>query len=154
MGLKKKTKTIFRGVLVKSLAVSYFSDIADKNIDRKTRLFYKDFALKLFIGEGNDYQELILNKEGQVIDTVLRKAVTMEVSYIRNSKPHKKPMALFLQGLVDNRYRSVAIQTTEIHDMNVSEIRKIEEGKYEYFEQVFVLDGKDNQPGNTKESHM
>lgn len=132
------------------MLTNYLTDIADKTIARNTRSYYKGLTLKLFIGEGNDYKELILNNEGQVVDTVLRKAVTMEISSLRNPKPRKKPMALFLQGLVDNRYRSVAIQTTEIHDMKVSEIRKIEDGKYEctvYFEQVFVVGGKDIQHG-------
>lgn len=80
---------------------NYLAYIADKTIERTTRSYYKDIVLKLFIGEGKDYQELILNNEGQVVDTVLRKAVTMEISSPRNSIPRKKPMALFLQGLVD-----------------------------------------------------
>lgn len=130
---------------------NYLTDIADKKIERKTRLYYKDVALTLFVGEGKAWIEEILNSEGtHVVDRVNRKAVTMGVTSIRYPKPRLKPMAEYLLGLAEIRYNAVTIQTTDWHDMRVSEVRKIGEDKYEctvYFEQVFTSKGKDNIPG-------
>lgn len=130
---------------------NYLTDIADKKIERKTRLYYKDVALKLFVGEGQAWVEEILNSEGtRVVDRVNRKAVTMGVTSLRNPKPRLKPMADYLLGLAEIRYNAVTIQTTDWHDMRVSEVRKIGEDKYEctvYFEQVFTSKGPDNIPG-------
>lgn len=130
---------------------SYLEDIANKTIDRKIRLYYKDVALKLFVGEGKAWVEEILNSEGtQVVDRINRKAVTMGVTSLRNPKPRLKPMADYLLGLAEIRYNSVTIQTTDWHDMRVSEVRKVGDGKYEctvYFEQVFKSKGRDNIPG-------
>ena len=130
--------------------IDYLTGITDKKIERKTRLYYKDVALKLFIGAGKDYQELILNNDGQVVDTLFCKAVTMGVTSLRNPKLRKKPMADYLLGLAELRYSSnVNIQTVEYHDMYVSEVRKVGDEKYEcivYFEQVFTSKGWDNNP--------
>lgn len=130
---------------------SYLADIADKKIERKTRLYYKDVALKLFVGEGKAWVEEILNSEGtRVVDRIDRKAVTMGVTSLRNPKPRKKPMADYLLGLAEIRYNAVTIETTDWHDMRVSEVRKVGEDKYEctvYFEQVFTSKGPDNIPG-------
>lgn len=129
----------------------YLKEIADKKIERKTRLYYKDIALKLFVGEGKAWVEEILNSEGtSVVDRVNRKAVTMGVTSLRNPKPRKKPMADYLFGLAELRYKAVTIETTDWHDMRVSEVRKVGDDKYEctvYFEQVFTSKGPDNIPG-------
>ena len=129
----------------------YLKEIADKKIERKTRLYYKDIALKLFVGEGKAWVEEILNSEGtRVVDRVNRKAVTMGVTSLRNPKPRKKPMADYLLGLAEIRYNAVTIETTDWHDMRVSEVRKVGDDKYEctvYFEQVFTSKGPDNIPG-------
>ena len=129
----------------------YLKEIADKKIERKTRLYYKDIALKLFVGEGKAWVEEILNSEGtRVVDRVNRKAVTMGVTSLRNPKPRKKTMADYLLGLAEIRYNAVTIETTDWHDMRVSEVRKVGDDKYEctvYFEQVFTSKGPDNIPG-------
>lgn len=129
----------------------YLKEIADKKIERKTRLYYKDIALKLFVGEGKAWVEEILNSEGtRVVDRVNRNAVTMGVTSLRNPKPRKKPMADYLLGLAEIRYNAVTIETTDWHDMRVSEVRKVGDDKYEctvYFEQVFTSKGPDNIPG-------
>ena len=92
----------------------YLKEIADKKIERKTRLYYKDIALKLFVGEGKAWVEEILNSEGtRVVDRVNRKAVTMGVTSLRNPKPRKKPMADYLLGLAEIRYNDVTIETTD-----------------------------------------
>ena len=107
--------------------------------------------MKLFVGEGKAWVEEILNSEGtRVVDRVNRKAVTMGVTSLRNPKPRKKPMADYLLGLAEIRYNAVTIETTDWHDMRVSEVRKVGDDKYEctvYFEQVFTSKGPDNIPG-------
>lgn len=128
----------------------YLQDIANKKLPITDRYKYKDIALTLFIGGGKDYYEDILDIEGNKIDEVRKPAVTMEVTSLRRNTKTKRQMAKYLQGLADIKYREVTIQTTEWHDMRVSEIRKTAEGKYEcvvYFEQVFISKGPDNTPG-------
>lgn len=130
---------------------NYLTDIADKEIKESTRLYYKDVALKLFVGEGKEWVQEVLNKEGtRVIDRVKREAVTMGITSLRNPKPRLKPMADYLHGLATMKYNAVTIETTDWHDMRVSEVRKIGEDKYEctvYFEQIFTSKGRDNIPG-------
>ena len=128
----------------------YLQDIANKKLPIKDRYQYKDIALTLFIGEGKDYYENILDNDGEVIDRILRKAVTMEVTSLTRNTKKKRAMSKYLQGLADIRYKEVTIQTTEWHDMRVSAIRKLADGMYEctvYFEQVFISKGLDNTPG-------
>lgn len=128
----------------------YLQDIANKKLPITDRYKYKDIALTLFVGGGKDYYEDILDIDGNKIDQVRKPAVTMEVTSLRRNTKTKRQMAKYLQGLADIKYREVTIQTTEWHDMRVSEIRKTAEGKYEcvvYFEQVFISKGPDNTPG-------
>lgn len=128
----------------------YLQDIANKKLPITDRYKYKDIALTLFVGGGKDYYEDILDIDGNKIDQVRKPAVTMEVTSLRKNTKTKRQMAKYLQGLADIKYREVTIQTTEWHDMRVSEIRKTAEGKYEcvvYFEQVFISKGPDNTPG-------
>lgn len=128
----------------------YLQDIANKQLPISDRYKYKDIALTLFVGNGKDYYEDILDLEGNTIDKIRKPAVTMEVTSLRRNTKTKRQMAKYLQGLADIKYRQVTIQTTEWHDMRVSEIRKTGDGKYEcvvYFEQIFISKGADNRPG-------
>lgn len=123
------------------LFTGYLPEIADKKLPLKDRLFYRNAALKLFIGKGENYTEVILDNEGDSIDHVVRKAVTMEVTSLWRKTKNRRPMAKYLTGLANLNYKSVTIQTTKWHEMRVSEIRKIADGKYEctvYFEQIFI----------------
>lgn len=132
------------------LFTDYLKSIADKKLSIVDRYKYKDIALTLFVGGGVDYYEDILDDNGQTIDIILRKAVTMEVTSLYRKTKAKRKMAEYLKGLADIKYREVTIQTTEWHDMRVSEIRKTAEGKYEcvvYFEQVFISKGLEHKPG-------
>lgn len=129
------------------LLTQYLQDIANKKLPITDRYKYKDIALSLFIGGGNEYSEIILDANGDSIDEVRKPAVTMKVIHLRRKTMFKRTMAKYLQGLADLKYREVSIQTTEWHDIRVSEIRKTAENKYEcviYFDQIVTCKGKDN----------
>lgn len=126
--------------------VYYLQDIANKEIDFETRQFYKDVALKLFIGEGKDWQEEIVGSNGTVIDTIVHKAVTLEMTSPRNPKPRIRPLAAYLQGLIYNRYKPVTIQNVKCYDFSLSELRKVDEGKYVcvmYLKECYIITGND-----------
>ena len=74
-----------------AMLADYLAEIADKSIERRTRLYYKDVALKLFIGEGKKYQEFVLNDDGLVVDTIFCNAVTIGVYSLRSPKLRKRP---------------------------------------------------------------
>ncbi len=129
---------------------SYLQDVANKKLPIQERYKYKDITLTLFIGGGNEYYEVILDANGDSIDEVRKPAVAMEVTSLRRNTKTKMQMAKYLQGLADIKYREVTIQTTEWHDIRVSEIRKMAEDKYEcviYFDQIVTCRGYDNIPG-------
>ena len=130
----------------------YLQDIANKKLPITDRYKYKDIALTLFVGGGKYYYVDILDEDGNKIDEVRKPAVTMEVTSLRRKTKTKREMAKYLQGLADIKYREVTIQAIEWHDIRVSEIRKIDDGKYEcvvYFDQIVMCKGHDNIPGHT-----
>lgn len=151
-GLDEKTNALIKLRAQEEVGqfTQYLQDIANKKLPKEDRYKYKGLALTLFIGEGKDYFEDILDLEGNVIDKIYRKAVTMEVTNAYKNTKTKKPMATYLQGLADIKYKAVTIRTTKWHDMRVSEVRKLADGKYEctvYFEQVFISEGLEHKPG-------
>lgn len=129
--------------------VAQFTDclsfIVDKEQTAENRSEFREDALKLFIGQGEAYDDNVLDKDGNVIDKRPHDPVTMEVTSLRNTKPRKNPMAKYLTNLVNlannKTYRSVSIISNKWHDMKVSQIRKIGQDQYVcdvYFEQVFI----------------
>lgn len=126
----------------------YLQDIADKSISLKSRYKYKDIALTLFVGGGNEYYDEILDDDNHVIDKKWHEPVKMWITSVNSSRKTKRYMKDYLKALAELKYKSVTISSTEWHDMKVSSIQKIGEGKYVctvYFEQVFVGRGGDNQ---------
>ncbi len=126
----------------------YLQDIADKSISLKSRYKYKDIALTLFIGGGNEYYDEILDDNNNIIDKKRHEPVKMWITSVNSSRKTKRYMKDYLKALAELKYKSVTISSTEWHDMKVSSIQKIGEGKYVctvYFEQVFVGRGGDNQ---------
>lgn len=115
----------------------YISFMADKSNDMETRLFYKKQALKLFVGEGGEYEE----------DGVLKDGVRMEVTSVNNKRPRSKLMKVYFNGLVNLTYQQVSIQSTELAKIQVSNLHRVGDNKYVctcYFDQVFIgyRDGK------------
>lgn len=113
------------------------SFMADKSKDLKTRSYYRGKALNLFIGKGEPYEEEGIHNAG----------VKMETTSIYRKKPTRRLMKDYFSGLVNLRYSKVDIQSTKVHEIEVSDLQKIDDNKYvctAYFEQIFVgyRDGK------------
>lgn len=106
-----------------------FMDDKSKSLD--TRNYYKRRALNLFIEKGEPYEEEGIHNTG----------VKMETTSIYRKKPSRRLMKDYFTGLVNLRYSKVDIQSTKVHEIEVSNLQKIDDNKYvctAYFEQVFV----------------
>ena len=107
------------------------SFMADKSKSLDTRNYYKKRALNLFIEKGEPYEEEGIPNTG----------VKMETTSIYRKKPSRRLMKDYFTGLVNLRYSKVDIQSTKVHEIEVSDLQKIDDNKYvctAYFEQVFV----------------
>lgn len=129
----------------------YLQDISDKSITLKSRYKYKDIALSLFMGGGDEYYEEILDDNNNVIDTVRHDPV--KISMIRRNRMIKKPLKVYLRSLAELRDKPVAISSIECHEMRVSSFQKVAEGKYVctiYYEQVFINNNREEKMNATK----
>ncbi len=107
------------------------SFMADKSKSLDTRNYYKKRALNLFIEKGEPFEEEGIHNTG----------VKMETTSIYRKKPSRRLMKDYFTGLVNLRYSKVDIQSTKVHEIEVSDLQKIDDNKYvctAYFEQVFV----------------
>ena len=123
----------------------YISFMADKKKPAKTRYYYKDIAQTLFINNCDGYKEITEFEDGTQEES-WHDGVVMEVASTRNQIPRTKPMKTYFRGLITMNYTSVTIETTDIADMRVSELKpygKDENGNTLYicsviFDQVFI----------------
>ncbi len=109
------------------------SFMADKSKDYDTRMFFRQVALKLFIGEGGPFK--YMGEE--------RKGVIMETTSLYRSRPTRRLMKDYFEGLVNLKYSRVDIQSTQTYDIEVSDLKKVpgEENLYvctACFEQLFM----------------
>lgn len=107
------------------------SFMADKSKDFDTRMYYRELALKLFVENGEPYEE-----EG-----IWKKGVMMEVTSVYRNRPTRRLIKDYFMGLIKLRYSKVDIQSTKVHEIRVSDLQKVDENKYvctAYFEQTFV----------------
>ena len=107
------------------------SFMADKSKSLDTRNYYKRRALNLFIEKGEPYEEEGIPNTG----------VKMETTSIYRKKPSRRLMKDYFTGLVNLRYSKVDIQSTKVHEIEVSNLQIIDDNKYvctAYFELVFV----------------
>lgn len=113
------------------------SFMADKSKDKKTRNYYRGKALNLFIEKGEPFEEEGIHNTG----------VKMETTSIYRKKPVRRLMKDYFDGLVNLKYSKVDIKSTKVHEIEVSDLQKIDDNKYvctAYFEQIFIgyQDGK------------
>ena len=120
----------------------YLNYMADKNNSLKSRQYYRKKALKLFIGNGEPY----------TIGSRHFPAVSMQTTSLRNRTPKTQPMAEYFTHLINLRYEQVSLETTEVAQIKVSDLRKIDDDTYvctANFEQWFV--GKRREGGYYKD---
>jgi len=122
---------------------NYVSLIGKKNdkkgraISVETRMYYRDAALKLFIANGDEYTEYVGDEERTIA------GVMMQTTSINrpNQKPKSTLMKTYLRNLANLRYSDVVITSTDVSNIKVSSLRKIDEDKYVctcYFTQTFI----------------
>lgn len=121
----------------------YISSIASlrKPSDREERQYYNKAALNLMVAKGEPYTEQGRRKEG----------VMMQTTSLRNKTPKVRTMKRYLVNLANLNYSDIKIESTEIADMRVSDLRKVpgKDNVYVctcYFEQKFTGYRRDGQP--------
>ncbi len=108
-----------------------------KAIPVETRMFYREAALKLFIANGNSYTEYVGSEERTIA------GVMMQTTSVNrpNQKPKSTLMKTYLLNLANLRYSDVVITSTDVSNIKVSSLRKIDEDTYVctcYFNQTFI----------------
>lgn len=123
-----------------SLFTGYITKIADKVESLEHRLYFKDAALKLFIGKGQSYNEYYIQSNGQQVK-VERDGVKMQVTSVRTGSKRDLLMRSYLYNLANLKYSKVEVQTTDVAHMRVSNIEKVGKDTYRcvcFFKQSFV----------------
>lgn len=121
--------------------------IANPENSKDVRTRFKGKAVRLFIANCEPYEEEGIQKKG----------VEMEITSIYSTKPRRRLMKDYFTGLMNLRYSKVEIKSSKIHDIQVSELRQIDENTFvctAVFVQVFVgfKDGKPVYTDRTKKS--
>lgn len=108
----------------------YIEFMANPQNKFKARNYYRTMALNLFINKGEAYEEDGRKKEG----------VLMEVTSVNSKTSKHRLIKGYFTGLINLKYEKVTISTTEVSDIEIGKLQRIEEDKYVctcYFEQVF-----------------
>lgn len=95
----------------------YISFMSDKSKSTETRYYYREKALPLFIGKGFEYEENGIPKKGVRMQTtsVNRPGVT-NILLLRD----------YFTRLVNLEYSEINITSTEIADIKVSDLKKVD----------------------------
>ena len=125
----------------------YIEFMANPENGKEVRTKYKGKAVRLFIANCEPYEE----------DGIQKKGVEMEITSTYRTKPRRRLMKDYFTGLMNMRYSKVEIKSSDIHDIQVSELRQIDENTFvctAVFVQVFVgyRDGKPVYSDRTKKS--
>lgn len=94
--------------------------MADKDKKEKIRYYFREKALNLFIGRGDEY----------TLGGVYSDGVKMQTTSIYNKKPRPQLMKRYFTRLINLNYVDVEIEGTDIVDMDVSALRKINDDLY------------------------
>ena len=105
---------------VKQLA-DYITYMADKEKPIEDRKEYRQAALNLFIGQGKSF----------IVNGAPREGVYMLITSKHRKKPAQRLMKDYFTGLINIRYSKVVIESSEIADIKVSELKKVADHEYE-----------------------
>lgn len=98
----------------------YISWMADKRKSVENRKYYRKKALTLFIGKGYEYQENGVTKSGVMMQTTSVNTSTVKSDLLRQ----------YFNRLINLRYSDVKITSTEIADMKVSSLKRVDDNLY------------------------
>ncbi len=106
-----------------ALMTDYISYMGDKSKKEKTRLYYSNKALNLFIGKGLEYEE----------DGITKSGVIMQITSKTHNTTTNKLMRVYFWNLIKglNYYTEVRITATDAANMKVSDLRPIGNNIYE-----------------------
>lgn len=96
----------------------YVSWMGDKENPEKNRYYYRKKALSLFIGKGYEYEESGVTKQGVMMQTTSVNRDSVVTDLLRN----------YFSRLIELKYSKVNITSTEIADMKVSDLKKVDSG--------------------------
>lgn len=117
----------------------YIQFMADPQKALKTRGVYRSEALNLFIAQGEAYEEETTDEFGRT-QTIHKEGVMMEITSKFRRRPTHRLIKDYFTALMNLRYSRVDIQSTDIGAIEVSNLKKVEDGHYTctcYFEQAF-----------------
>ena len=100
---------------------NYVEYMANKDESLEDRKEYRTLALNLFIGHGEPY----------TLNDTTRKGVYMQITSKYHKKPTERLMKDYFTGLINMRYNKVVIESTDVKDIKVSELRKVGENEFE-----------------------
>lgn len=100
---------------------NYVEYMANKDDSLEDRKEYRTLALNLFIGHGEPY----------TLNDTTRKGVYMQITSKYRKKPTERLMKDYFTGLINMRYNKVVIESTDVKDIKVSELRKVGENEFE-----------------------
>lgn len=100
---------------------NYVEYMANKDESLEDRKEYRTLALNLFIGHGKPY----------TLNDTTRKGVYMQITSKYRKKPTERLMKDYFTGLINMRYNKVVIESTDVKDIKVSELRKVGENEFE-----------------------
>ena len=103
-----------------ALMNDYISYMVDKKKGINTRKYYKTKALPLFIQKGEAYEEDGVKKDG----------VIMETTSTRRHTTNKLLIKDYFENLINLRYSNVKVTSTQIADMKVSALKRVEDDLY------------------------
>lgn len=100
---------------------NYIEYMANKQESLNDRREYRTLALNLFIGHGEPY----------TLNDATRKGVYMQITSKYRKRPTERLMKDYFTGLINMRYDKVIIESTDIKDIKVSELKKVGENEFE-----------------------
>lgn len=98
----------------------YVSFMARKDYSVNIRNRYRTQALNLYVGKGHSYE---LNGEN-------RDGVIMEVSSVTKNTIKKQLIRNYFTNLINLRYKDVKITNTEVAEMKLSNLKKVDDNMY------------------------
>ncbi|MBD5187553.1 MAG: hypothetical protein HDS96_00320 [Bacteroidales bacterium] len=104
--------------------------MANKRNSIADREFTRTSALSMFIGDGYGYEW-----NGRMSDGVIT-----ETTSVRNTAPRRQLTHKYYSRLINMNYPQIEINSTQLHQMKASDLKKVGEGKYEVsicYEQEF-----------------
>lgn len=95
----------------------YITYMTNDSLTKDNRYYYRTKALPLFIGKGYEYEESGITKQGVMMQTTsINRPGVVKNDLIRNYFTH----------LIELKYSKVNVTSTEIVDIKVSDLKKID----------------------------